>query len=162
MHDISLASFSSSVFSVFIQLHWFIFFYVTSRTLRKVRTSWSESTVIHIKVINHPDCMDLLFVSLRMRQMKDCSRERAQSDRKKEISRLHELGEWSVGGDVRWAHDLKQDKCHSKLKTLITNQIQSTSSWDTLQVQRDTKQVSTGRRKQERVDNWHEWFKWKL
>lgn len=91
-------------------------FYVTSRTLRKVRTSWSESTVIHIKVINHPDHMDPLCVSLRLRQMKDCSRERAQSDRKKETSRWHELSEWSVGGDVRWAHDLKQDKCHSKLE----------------------------------------------
>ncbi len=102
-------------------------FYVTSRTLRKIRMSWSESTVIHIKVINHPDHMDPLCVSLRMRQFKDWDRERAQSDRNKETSRWHEL-RWSIGGYVRWAHGLKQDKCLSNVKTLITNQIQYTSS----------------------------------
>jgi len=116
-------------------------FYVTSRTLRKIRTSWSESTVIHIKVINHPDRMDLLCVSLRMRQMKDCSLERAHrvTERKKTQDPWVMSAEWVIcspvkaSADVKWA-GLKQDKCHLKLKTLLTNQIQSTSSWDTQQV----------------------------
>lgn len=151
MHDISLASFSSSVFSVFIRLHWFIFFMLHLVLWGKSERAevnqlwyilkWSITQTVWIRCV---------WVCI-WDKWKIAVRKERKKERKKTPNPWVTWAEWEIrlasengGGDVRQVHDLKQDKKPFKTEdpynksNAIYNQLRHTAG-----LHGSTKQVST-------------------